>query len=118
LPTAAVAVDEKRKPQQMMYYTETFAAGTPFYWKLTLEDVNNVEYDAFMTCLAEFSKLPYVGGKSAVGLGEVAIRFDKWLEIDSRLAAAGTEVSRPVGCAYRDHLQARGEEIRKALETL
>lgn len=118
LPVASRATEEKRPPQQMMYYVETFAAGTPFHWKLTLEDVSEVEYDAFMTCLAEFSKLPYVGGKSAVGLGEVAIRFDKWLEIDSRLRAEGTEISRPVGMAYRDHLMAQGDEIRKVLETI
>ncbi|HEX7313278.1 MAG TPA: hypothetical protein VF297_05130 [Pyrinomonadaceae bacterium] len=110
--------DADRRPQQMMYMTETFAAGTPFHWKLTLEDVSDVEYDAFMTTLAEFSKMPYVGGKSAVGLGEVAVRFDKWLQIDSRLQASATEISRPVGTAYSEHLKAKGGDIRKILETV
>jgi CRISPR type IV-associated protein Csf2 len=108
----------ERKPQQMMYYTETFAAGTQFYWKLTLEDVSDVEYDAFMTTLAEFSKMPYVGGKSAVGLGEVAVKFDKWLQIDSRLQVGASEISRPVGTAYHDHLTTKAGEIRKILETV
>jgi CRISPR type IV-associated protein Csf2 len=107
-----------RSPQQMRYFVETFAAGTKFYWKLTLEDVSAVEYDAFMTCLAEFSKAPYVGGKSSVGLGEVAVRFDKWLQIDSRLQAGVSEVSRPVGTAYSDFLNTRGADIRKILETV
>lgn len=110
--------DAERKPQQMMYMTETFAAGTPFYWKLTLEDVSDIEYEAFMTTLAEFSRMPYVGGKSAVGLGEVAVRFDKWLSIDSRVQLGTSEISRPVGTAYSDHLKTRGDEIRKVLETV
>jgi CRISPR type IV-associated protein Csf2 len=108
----------ERKPQQMMYYTETFAAGTQFYWKLTLEDVSDVEYDAFMTCLAEFSKMPYVGGKSAVGLGEVAVRFDKWLQIDSRVQVGTSEISRPIGTAYSEHLKLKADDIRKILETV
>lgn len=108
----------ERKPQQMMYFTETFAAGTQFYWKLTLEDVSDVEYEAFMTTLAEFSKMPYVGGKSAVGLGEVAVRFDKWLQIDSRVQLGTSEISRPVGTAYSEHLKTRGDAIRKVLETV
>lgn len=107
-----------RRPQQMMYYVETFAAGTPFHWKLVLEDLEPVEYDAFMTTLAEFSRMPYVGGKSAVGLGEVAVNFDRWFRIDSRLEGGTTEISRPVGTAYSDHLKARGAEIRQVLEAL
>jgi CRISPR type IV-associated protein Csf2 len=108
----------ERSPQQMLYYVETFAAGTRFYWKLTLEDVNDIEYDAFMTTLAEFSKSPYVGGKSAVGLGEVAVKFDRWVQIDSRLKTDGTEIARPVGNAYHEHLTHRAGEIRSMLNTV
>lgn len=108
----------ERPPQQMMYYTETFAPGTRFHWKLVLEDVTDIEYDAFMTTLAEFSRLPYVGGKSSVGLGEVSIKFDKWITIDSRVQTSGEEVSRPVGNSYHEHLKTRGGEIRKILETV
>lgn len=108
----------ERPPQQMMYYTETFASGTRFHWKLVLEDVTDVEYDAFMTTLSEFSRLPYVGGKSSVGLGEVAIQFDKWLQIDSRLQVASEAISKPSGSAYAEHLKQRGAEIRTVLETL
>lgn len=108
----------ERPPQQMMYYTETFAPGTRFHWKLVLEDVTDVEYDAFMTTLAEFSRLPYVGGKSSVGLGEVAIKFDKWLQIDSRVQVESEAIARPAGNAYAEHLKQRGAEIRTVLETL
>jgi CRISPR type IV-associated protein Csf2 len=109
---------KERGPQQMMYYVETFAAGTKFYWKLTLEDVNDIEYDAFMATLAEFSKSPYIGGKSAVGLGEVAVKFDRWIQIDSRMKTEGAEIGRPVGNAYNDHLNNRGAEIKSILETV
>ena len=42
--------------QQMRYYVETFAAGTQFYWRLGLRDVNDIEWEAFLSALIEFSK--------------------------------------------------------------
>lgn len=121
LPETVLAVKQKKgdtAPQQMMYHTETFAAGTRFYWKLTLEDLTDLEYDAFMTTLAEFSKSPYVGGKSAVGLGEVSVNFDNWFAIDSRLENYGEKITRPVGQTYSEHLQNNVAKIKKILETI
>lgn len=101
--------------QQMMYYVETFAAGTPFHWRIVLDDVSEIEFEAFLTGLAQFSKLPYIGGKSAVGLGEVSINFDKWLSIDSRVQAEAQEITVPLGQSYYQHLQQQGETIRAEL---
>lgn len=101
--------------QQMMYYVETFAAGTPFYWRITLDDVTEIELEAFLTTLVEFSKVPFVGGKSAAGLGEVAVKLDRWIEIDSRTATSGRELSYTLGTKYADHLKMRCEEMREAL---
>jgi CRISPR type IV-associated protein Csf2 len=98
--------------QQMMYYVETFAAGTPFYWKVVLDDVTDLEFEAFVTTLVQFSRMPYIGGKSNVGLGEVAITFDRWMQIDSRLAPASTEIALPAGAAYAAHLRTEGNAIR------
>jgi CRISPR type IV-associated protein Csf2 len=98
--------------QQMMYYVETFAAGTPFYWKVVLDDVTDLEFEAFVTTLVQFSRMPYIGGKSNVGLGEVAITFDRWMQIDSRLAPASTEIALPAGAAYAAHLRMEGAAIR------
>lgn len=114
---AAVAVKEA-PPQQMMYHVETIAAGTKFYWKIVLDDVTDVEFEAFLTTLVEFSKMPYVGGKSNVGLGEVAIIFDNWLSIDSRATAESTALSLPLGKGYVQHLESRGAEIRDFLATM
>lgn len=97
--------------QQMLYYVETFAAGTPFYWRICLDDVSEIEFEAFITTLVEFSRLPYIGGKSNVGLGEVAVKFDKWIEIDSRASTIGTEISLPIGTVYAQHLKDHSADI-------
>lgn len=101
--------------QQMMYYVETFAAGSLFYWRITLDDVSDIEFEAFLCGLAQFSRLPYIGGKSNVGLGEISVNFDKWLSIDSRLAPQGQEVSVPLGQLYQQHLEQHGDTIRAEL---
>jgi len=109
------AETETGQHQQMRYYVETLAAGTVFYWDIALDDVTDLEYEAFMVTLAEFGRAPYIGGKSGVGHGKVAIRFDKWLEIEPRLAPQGREISTPLGDRYMEHLHARGAEIKELL---
>lgn len=113
--STALAEARGETKQQMMYYVETLAAGTRFYWKLQLDDVTDVEFEAFLTALVEFSRHPYVGGKSAVGMGEVAVQFDNWIEIDSRAHADGKAVDRPIGSKYAEHLDAQGGAIRELL---
>lgn len=113
------AVDnEMGQHQQMRYYVETFAAGTRFYWDITLDDVTEVEFDAFAIALTEFSRKPFIGGKSAVGHGKVSVKFDSWLEIDSRVSAHGSPVGLPIGATYLKHLQTRGDDIRAELAKL
>ena len=102
--------------QQMMYYVESIAAGTPLYWKIVLDDVTPVELEAVATMLVAFSRQPYIGGKSAVGLGEVSVSFDQWMTIDSRATATGSAVALPVGAAYAEHLRERGDDIRSWLK--
>ncbi len=101
--------------QQMMYYVETLAAGTRFYWSLVLDDPTDVEFDAFVTCLVEFSKRPYIGAKSGVGLGKVAVEFNGWRTIDSRVTPSGAAVDAPLGEKYHAHLAGRAADIRAAL---
>lgn len=112
LPVIEEATGQK---QQMMYYVETLAAGTRFYWSLALNDATDVEFDALVTCLVEFSKRPHIGAKANVGHGKVAVQFNGWHTIDSRVAAGGTAVDAPLGEKYRAHLAGRGEAIRAAL---
>jgi CRISPR type IV-associated protein Csf2 len=109
---------ETGQKQQMRYYIETLAAGTELFWDVTLDDVTPVEFDAFAITLAEFSRFPFIGGKSGVGHGKVSIRFDKWIELNSRLAPQGREIDVPLGQHYLNHLQQNGERIRGILNGL
>lgn len=111
--------DDTGEHQQMRYYVETIAAGTPMYWKLVLEDVTEVEFEAFLTCLSEFARFPYIGGKSGVGMGKVKVAFDDWYKIDPNLRDAdGKAVGKPIGTLYADHLRERGADIRQALNEI
>lgn len=102
-------------PQQMMYYVESFAAGTQFYWRVLLTDTTDVEFEAFLTCLAEFSKVPYLGGRSAAGLGHVAMTLAQWRRIDSRITPTGEVIDVPLGAKYHQHLAKHAAGIRSLL---
>lgn len=101
--------------QQMRYHVETFAAGTQFAVEFVLNDVTDVEFDAFLTCLAEFQRKPFIGGKSATGHGKVMLNLPCWLHIDPRQGLQGTEVDRPLGAHYAAHLHEHGQEMRYEL---
>lgn len=104
--------------QQMRYYVETIAAGTHLYWDITLDDVTDVEFEAFCVTLAEFARFPYIGGKSSVGHGKVTVHFDDWIEINPRVAPTGREVDFVLGNRYRDHLEQNADAIRELLNGL
>ena len=116
--TAEDKVEETGQKQQMRYFVETLCAGTQFFWEVTLDDVTDLEFDTFAVALAEFGRLPYIGGKGGVGHGKVSVHFDKWIEIEPRLAPEGREVGMPLGTAYLDHLRANGGRIRGLLDGL
>lgn len=101
--------------QQMMYRVETLAAGTQFYWKVTMEDATDIEFESFVNALLVFSKSPFLGGRSAVGHGEISIKMDKWLEIDSRANLEGTELDMPLLKKYFEHVEKNKVEIREML---
>jgi len=103
------------KHQQMRYFVETFAAGTRFFTEFILKDPTDVEYEAFMITLVEFSRMPYIGGKSAIGHGKIKMQFDNWTEINPNLSLTGQEVALPIGSKYADHLRNNGQKIRALL---
>lgn len=109
---------ETGQKQQMRYYTETIAAGTKLFWDITLDDVDDLEFDAFCVTLAEFGRFPYIGGKSGVGHGKVSINFDKWIDIDPRVAPTGKDLDFSLGTRYLQHLKERGGEIRELIDGL
>lgn len=101
--------------QQMKYSVESLVAGTQFYWKVILEDVTDVEFDAFITTMIEFSKAPHIGGKSNIGHGEISVKMGKWIEIDSRSHIQGKEVDVLAGKKYRDFLERNLKNIKNVL---
>lgn len=111
----AAQVTETGVKTQMMYYVETFAAGSQFYWRMALRDVTDIEFEAFLTALSEFARLPFIGGKANVGMGEVSMQCKDWFEIDSRLNVAAREVAMPAGTGYARHLNESGLKIREWL---
>jgi hypothetical protein len=116
--TAKVDITKSSTAQQMMYRNESLAAGTQFYWKVTLEDASDIEFEAFVNTLIVFSKAPYLGGRSAVGHGEISIKMDKWIEIDSRSNLEGKEVGLPLLQSYFNHLEDKKQDIRAMLNTI
>lgn len=116
--TSEDVVGETGQKQQMRYYVETLAAGTRLFWEITLDDVTDLEFEAFAVCLAEFGRWPYIGGKSGVGHGKVAIKFDQWIEIEPRVIPIGQELGLPLGNAYMGHLKEKAADIRSLLDGL
>lgn len=115
---AKVDLTKASTAQQMMYRVESIAAGTQFYWKVTLEDATEIEFEAFVNTLLVFSKAPFLGGRSAVGHGEISIKMDNWVEIDSRSNLEGTEIARPLLQKYFEHLQNSKDEIKTFLNAM
>lgn len=113
-PANAPEEDATGTKQQMMYYVETLAAGTPFAWSVVLNDVTDTELEAFAATLSQFSRSPYIGAKGAVGLGKIALDILGLFVIDSRISS-GTALGIPAGEAYARHLQKNGEEIVRLL---
>jgi CRISPR type IV-associated protein Csf2 len=102
---------------QMMYTVETLAAGTKLFWRVVLDDPNAMEMEAFMVCLAQFAKMPYVGGKSNVGHGEVSIDMGTWFKVDPN-HVTGAEVAMPMGTGYVAHIKEHAADIRSQLERI
>ena len=101
--------------QQMRYFVETLCAGSMFFWDVTLLDVSDVEFEAFLTTMTQWGRAPYIGGKSGTGHGKVQLHLDKWLTIDTRVKPTGTELDVVLGEKYLQHIRANGKEIREIL---
>lgn len=64
------------EPNQMIYETETFVAGTRFTHRFSVEDPTDLELSALCRVIELWRKYPVVGGKSAIGMGEVKLEYD------------------------------------------
>lgn len=77
---------KKDKPVQMMYETETLAAGTKFYWRVVLKDTTDEETGAFLQTLNTWAEQnSQVGGNGRVGHGALKLEIKETKVIDSDL---------------------------------
>jgi len=103
---------------QMLYYIESIAAGTPFYWKVVLEDITEEEFGAFLNALSRFQNIPVVGGKSAVGFGQIDLSgLKKWTDIKKDgqiLTIAETTTSN----LYEEFVRDNKAKLKETLKTM
>lgn len=96
--------------QQMRYFIETYAAGTKFFWQIGLLSVTRIEFEAFLSCFLEFSKSPVIGGKGAVGHGQISIKAEKWFTVNPYVQA-GEAIDMPIGSHYHEFLDSNRDSI-------
>jgi CRISPR/Cas system CSM-associated protein Csm3 (group 7 of RAMP superfamily) len=104
IPEAVQANQRAEEPTiQMKVSMECFAPGTRFYHKFMLLDATPIEKSCFARMVELWRERPFVGGKSAVGYGEIKIDYPK-LTLTSE--------------TYLTWLQENKAEIVKVLEKL
>lgn len=88
---------------QMIYNTEVFVSGTKFRHEFALEDPTDLDLSALSHVIGLWRAYPTIGGKSAIGLGSVDLKYD--------LGGAAPG-------AYTQYLGDRADAIRTTLDGL
>jgi CRISPR type IV-associated protein Csf2 len=111
-PDEPQAEKQKKKkedpPQQMRYTVEMLAAGAIMYQRIDLIDMTDLEIGAFVSALDQFSKNPYIGGKSGTGHGLVEVEYS-WRPAGARESSG---MFAWVGMDYL-HLSAEAKEAKE-----
>lgn len=89
--------EKKGDPVQMKYEMQCLSAGTELIGTMIIENVNEVEEAMVNATLKKLKEVPFIGGKSAAGHGQVDIQHDK-LESEE---------------TYYNYLEENKEEIRQ-----
>ena len=89
--------EKKGDPVQMKYEMQCLSAGTELIGTMIIENVNEVEEAMVNATLKKLKEVPFIGGKSAAGHGQVNIQYD---ELESEEA-------------YYNYLEENKEEIRQ-----
>lgn len=98
--------------QQMRYNVETMAAGACLSWHLDLKHATSLEREALIAMLRFWGRNPVLGGKSAVGHGQVRLHFDNGWYI------APGQIELPEISMYESHLSANAEAIKGLIDGL
>lgn len=88
--------------QQMKIEFEVFISGTAFSHGFTLSWANEVEQSCLGRAVELWQSLPYIGGKSSSGYGQVQLEYD----------------GLPSSAAYLAYLDEHGQKVRDALDGL
>ncbi len=67
---------EKDRPQQMRYTIEVFCRGAVLWQETTFQDMTEIELGVLVAAIAEWSKMPYLGGQARIGMGKVKVDMD------------------------------------------
>ena len=94
--------DKKENPVQMKYDMQALSAGAKLISSIVIENSNDIEESCLESIIEKFKEMPYIGGKSATGHGEVEITYE------------GSKNS----SLYYDYLEQNKEEIRNWLRDL
>lgn len=89
--------EKKGDPVQMKYEMQCLSAGTELIGTMIIENVNEVEEAMVNATLKKLKEVPFIGGKSAAGHGQVDMQYD---ELESEEA-------------YYKYLEENKEEIRQ-----
>ena len=95
--------DEGEAAHQMLVDYEIFLAGTVFWHDFRIEDATSLDRSTFAALLAAWEAKPYLGAKSATGLGKVRLDYQ-----------AGDMTAGE----YYQFLEANGKAIRGLLDEL
>ena len=82
--TTRVDITEEFKsdnPVQMKYEMQGLSAGTELVSSIVIENANEIEVSCLKAIFERFAEVPFIGGKSSVGHGEVIPTFN--LDADS-----------------------------------
>lgn len=119
--------------QQMRYTVEALAANAELFQRIHVLDATELELGALMSCFAEWSKAPYLGGMNAKGLGLVAgewsYQIPGKMDTFAPLVSVGPGVFSPQNAgkvaldrydaylldAYEQYIEGNAPEIRQAL---
>lgn len=107
----------KFQTSQMIYYIESLAAGTPMYWKVVLEDVTPEEFDFIISLIQRFENIPVVGGKSAVGFGQIEMSDCTWRDV-TKEGDTLSVVSETTESLYVKMLNENKDEINTYLDSV
>jgi hypothetical protein len=68
--------EEGEQAVQMLIEHEVFSPGTVFYHEFKLEDPDDIDKSCMARVIKLWREKPFIGGKSAIGLGELKINYD------------------------------------------